>query len=207
MKKLIAPVALALLAALCGFALWRYFGAARGAGQGAPAAEIDIDSPASIAAAQAANSVELASSTGAAATQAAADLSQTYTDPDYGFSFSYPNGLVAGASAEGGATTILLQSAASHIGFQVTVTPYSGSATTLTPDVVSAANPGIDLRDALPVLIGGTPGIVFSANDGNFGESRQIWFIKGGYLYQASTYLSQKDLLERSIATWRWAKP
>lgn len=191
---------LVLLAAAAGFYALRFFSRK----PSAAAAAQD-----SIAAAKEANSAGLSPAAAAAAsTTAAAPFPNTYRNAAYGFSFKYPSSLKVSSTASGsGGDTILAQDAAEHVGFQVYITPYAGADTALTAARVEQDLPNISLRSPQQVTIAGSvPALAFFATDPSFGESRQVWFIYKGNLYQASTYSSQSPLLGKVLGTWTFAK-
>lgn len=163
----------------------------------------------SIALALQANSAGLSTTTATAANAVANQVfSQTYTNMSLGFSFKYPAGLKAGTetSQSTGSVTVLVQNPSTHLGFQLYITPYSGSSASVTAAHVAQDLPNIDMRDAQGVVIAGAPGVTFLATDPNFGNSRQVWFVHKGYLYQASTYSSQGSLLGKVLSAWAFSK-
>lgn len=133
-------------------------------------------------------------------------FTHTFSDAAHGFSFGYPDPLKAGSQTDdNGNTTILVQDTASHVGFQVYITPWSNSAvTTVSADDVAASLPDIQMHNPTQVSINGTPALAFQATDATFGDSRQVWFIRKGFLYQVSSYSSQDPLLEKVLSSWRW---
>lgn len=149
------------------------------------------------------NAAALSSEAAAAASRAAAaQFAHTYQGP--GFSFGYPDALKVGATDDPttGATTILAQDAASHVGIQITISSDPG--VPVTQAQVQNDLPQIAAHDFTPVALDGAPGIAFSATDPNFGDSLQVWLTRGGQLYQISTYATQGPLLSKMLGTWQW---
>lgn len=163
-----------------------------------------------LSAAQVANSAGLGEAAREAASATASEAFQgVYSNAQYGFSFHYPSTLTIGetTSPDDGATTILVQDVAQHIGFQIYITPFTDSDSVITADRVQQSLPDLVIQDAHPITLGGSSaGLSFLTHDASFGESRQVWVVHAGNLYQVSTYRSQDVLLEKVLASWVFAK-
>lgn len=160
-------------------------------------------------AAQAANSAGLSPQAAAAASStAAAPFPHLYTNAEYGFSFRYPDALHIGGNmtSSDGVTTILVQDAVQHIGFQIYITPFTDSDPVITAARIAQSLPDLVIRDAQAVQVGDSQGLSFLTKDASFGESRQVWVVYKGNLYQISTYDAQGALLEKVLATWIFGK-
>jgi len=158
-----------------------------------------------VAQAEQSNAAGLSTTTAAVAAQTAAQaFAQTYVSTQYGFSFKYPSSLKVGAADSGGGTTILVQNAATHVGFQVYISPWQGGA--VTASAVEQSLPQIGLHDAQNINVGGVPALAFAATDPNFGNSIQVWFAYKNNLYQISTYAAQLALLQKILTTWTFSK-
>jgi len=160
----------------------------------------------SIVAAKEANSAGLSPEAAVVASTAAeASFSKVYTNTQYGFSFQYPETLTIGdtTAPTDEATTILAQDVTSHVGFQIYITPFTDSDPVITADRVQQSLPDVVMQEAQPVQVSGSnQGLSFLTKDASFGESRQVWFVYNGNLYQISTYSSQSVLLEKILTTW-----
>lgn len=160
-------------------------------------------------AAQAANSAGLSPQAAAAASSTAvAPFPHLYTNAEYGFSFRYPDALHVGGNmtSNDGVTTILVQDAVQHIGFQIYITPFTDPDPVITAARVAQSLPDLVMRDAQEVQVGGSQGLSFLTKDASFGESRQVWIVHKSNLYQVSTYNAQSTLLEKVLATWVFGK-
>lgn len=132
--------------------------------------------------------------------------SQTYKNSEYQFSFKYPEGFKIGEVPHGeDGNTIVVQNAEDSVGFQVYVTPYGGADTAITKAKIEADIPDMKVKQPQPVAIGSSgKGLAFISENSNFGESREVWFVFNGHLYQISTYLSQDKLLQRVLNSWKF---
>ena len=161
-------------------------------------------------AAQAANSAGLSQAAAlAASTTAEATFPNVYKNATYGFSFRYPNTLKVGesTSVSSGATTILAQDVAQHIGFQIYITPFTDSDPVITAARVAGSIPNLDMRGVVRAQLSrSSEGVSFVSKDASFGESRQVWVVYKQHLYQISTYSSQDALLNKVLATWAFGK-
>ncbi|OHB07094.1 MAG: hypothetical protein A2944_02445 [Candidatus Zambryskibacteria bacterium RIFCSPLOWO2_01_FULL_52_12] len=48
------------------------------------------------------------------------------------------------------------------------------------------------------------PAVVFDSQDQFLGETREAWFIYGGYLYEITTLKSSEDWMSSVLGTWRF---
>ncbi len=134
-------------------------------------------------------------------------LTFTHHDPD--FSLQYPDTLQATSSkGDDGSETIIFSGpeqpdAAGHMGFQIFVSQYSGSAP-IDGQFVHDAFPSLAVNDPVQIVFGdGVPGLVFMSMDETIGKTRELWFARGGYLYQVTTYADLDGWLAGIFKTWR----
>ena len=126
-----------------------------------------------------------------------ADMSETYTSPDYGFSFKYPKGFNATELEDDAGATVLVQNAEEKKGFQIYITPFD-EAEPLTGARILEDLPASEVIDPKDVLIGegkAIPAVIFLSTNPSFGKTREIWFVLGENLYQVTTYEGQDNLI------------
>ena len=204
MRKVITFLIFALLVVVALLGVWYAFTAVSEAPASAP--PLPLTSAQQVQEAKRGNAASLSPQAAEAATHAAAArFAHTYKS-SLGFSFGYPDSLKVGAEEDSatGATTITVQDASSHVGFQISVRAWDG--TDITAEKINADLPEIGAHSFQPVSLDGTPGLAFAASDAFFGESIQIWLIRGDLLYQMSTYATQGPLLSKVLGTWKWEK-
>jgi hypothetical protein len=135
----------------------------------------------------------------------------TYTNPAFGFSLTMPDGYKASEippdpSTGSGqvATTILLQNKNGD-GIQILVTPHQ-DVKALTASMIQQDIPDMKITDAQEVDIGDSyTGVAFRSDNAAFGgDSREVWFIFHGNLYQISTYARLDPILKAIFATWKF---
>jgi len=154
-------------------------------------------------------------SQGSGATQEAiAEISsyqytETYTNPNYKFSFKYPKEFKISEMPDvSGGTAILVQNIAKDLGVQILITPFEDVDFDLTADLIRQDIPDMKISEPQEVIIGSSrKGLAFvSDNEAFGGKSREVWFIYGGNLYQISTYSELDGLLKGIFGTWQFTK-
>ena len=126
-----------------------------------------------------------------------------YRNQPYHFSFYYPPNLQAHTfNEEGGAFTVALQEPTTNEGFEVYVTPYSG--TQITEARFKLDEPSGVIRQQTDVMIDGVRATMFYGNNAIMGETREVWFIKGGLLYEVTTYKQLDSWLSQIMQTWQF---
>jgi hypothetical protein len=134
-------------------------------------------------------------------------LSADYTNSIYGFSLDTPEGFTVGElpKDENGAQTILIQNTAGE-GIQIFITPFPDDRRVLTEADIRADIPDMQIRNVENVEIGPDHlGVAFlSDNEAFGGDSREVWFVYRGNLYQISTYTRLDSLLQAMFSTWKF---
>lgn len=134
------------------------------------------------------------------------DNSNLFKSEKYGFSLEYPKELAIKEYEEGGGShTIIFQKIGELFGFQIFVTPYSKDEITeaqLTKDIRSG-----EIRRPTEILIGKDGDIralIFETDSSIIGETREVWFINNGYLYEVTTYLEHDQWLSDILSTFEF---
>lgn len=132
----------------------------------------------------------------------------TYTDTDYGFSFAYPEGYAASAFSDLEDTkTILLGGSIAKSGAQVFVSLFDEDIT-LTVERIKEEMPDLSMFEPQNLSVDGVTGVVFRSTNALDTESRELWFVYNGNLYQISvpvTTQTQPELFDAIIKTWKWS--
>lgn len=133
-------------------------------------------------------------------------LNDTYHNATYRFSLAVPQGFtVQEMPHDDRGQIVLLQDPAGN-GIQIMVTPFPEDLRQLSADRIRADIPDMQITDVQPVEIGlNHTGIAFrSDNDAFNGDSREVWFVFRGNLYQISTYARLDALLQTLFGTWKF---
>jgi hypothetical protein len=136
--------------------------------------------------------------------------SSEYRNSVYGFSLTMPEGFEASELYDDAAEslTTLIQNDQGD-GVQIYITPFdedTGAGYTLTRERILQDIPDMQIKEEQVVEIGENyKGLAFLADDTLFGgESRAVWFVYRGNLYQINTYARLDQLLKNIFATWQF---
>lgn len=129
--------------------------------------------------------------------------SDVFTENSLGFSFAIPAGFHAQKLLNDSGETILVQSADDTNGFQVYITPFTGSASDIIKQNIEQQARMTVANDSPITVASVAQGLQFdSASDTP--PTRQAWFVYQGYLYQAQTWASDAQLLQQILASWKF---
>lgn len=127
-----------------------------------------------------------------------------YFQGTYHVSLLYPDTLSVQERREPGtALTVTFQDVSvPRRGFQLFIVPYGEkeiSAERFQMDIPSGV-----MSEIKDVVIGGVPGIKFWSTNTNIGETREVWFIHHGFLYEVTTPRESDGWLQSILKTWRF---
>lgn len=126
-----------------------------------------------------------------------------YRNSAYRFSLLYPAQLTVKEYIEGGnALTITFQDVKKGEGFQVFVTPYTEqqvSEERFQKDLPSGVRVGMT-----DLIIDGAIGATFYSTNAVLGETREVWFIHEGFLFEATTLKPLETWLDDILLTWQF---
>lgn len=126
-----------------------------------------------------------------------------YYNERYGFSFKTPEGARIHERKEGAdAATIRVENEKEEKGFQVFVLAYA-------KDVISEERFRMDLPSGVreqeeAILLDGVPATTFVSKDATLGTTREIWFLRQGYLYEITAPISSEVWLQEVLLTWKF---
>lgn len=130
-----------------------------------------------------------------------ADMSETYTNPKYSFSFSHPKEFSVSEFIENGADIILLKDAAAGGVFQVLVSSFDE------PEPITKARilkdiPNMAIANDKIISLGGEKALSFRSKDKSGSETFEIWFARNGNLYQISALPDFEEKLKEIVKKW-----
>ena len=138
------------------------------------------------------------------------DGGKIYEDTDYGFSFFYPENFSVGAfSDEEGTKTILVQNAEEGVGVQIFISAFDEDIV-LNADRIKKELPDIAMSDVKNIVLGGlaskydVQAVSFKTGTAGADESREVWLVAKGNLYQISIPIQSEKLISDIITTWQW---
>jgi hypothetical protein len=127
-----------------------------------------------------------------------------YRNEFYRFQMSYPDDMTVQLIKETAtsSTTIIFQNAEYTEAFQIFIIPYGDPQfpeyrfkSDLTSNVIT---------DKTHITVDGADATAFYSKDGSVGDTREVWFIGRGFLYEVTTYKELDTWLSRLLTTWQF---
>lgn len=121
----------------------------------------------------------------------------------FGFSLTYPKYLRVKEYDDGtSASTITFEDEHGEKGFQIFIVPYS-------KDYIENEQLKKDLPSGLvleptDIMVDSIKATAFYSKNGTMGNTREIWFIYKGFLYEISTYKELGVWLAEIMRTWQF---
>lgn len=135
--------------------------------------------------------------------EALPDGMMVYKNQYYQFSLIYPKELAVQEYAEnGGGRTIIFETSDMKTGFQIFIVPYSG--TQVSKERFLMDQPSGVRKQPTDVIIDGTTASMFFGENMVMGETREVWFIKNGFLYEVTTYKPLDTWLGTIMQSWKF---
>ena len=126
-----------------------------------------------------------------------------YDSPTYHFKLLYPSDFTVNEYDEDdGSHTTTFEGASPGDGFQISVRPYTSSY--ITPERFKTDDPSGVMLQAQDIAIDGAPAKIFFGKNNQMGETREVWFIHGGFLYEVTTYKALDSWLGDIMITWKF---
>lgn len=139
----------------------------------------------------------------AAQTRVVPDGWREYRNGAYRFSLLYPEQLEVKEYIEGGnALTITFQNTKKQEGFQLFIVPYQEqqiSDERFKQDIPSGVRVGLT-----DMTVDGATGAAFYSANPLLGETREMWFIHGGFLFEVTALEPLDSWLDDIIQTWEF---
>lgn len=116
------------------------------------------------------------------------------------FSILYPKNLNITEYGQGNTSTIVFETDDGIKGFQIFVVPYDQ------PQIVAERFkldiPSGVMKEAVEVIVGGVRGTMFYSQNTILGETREVWFIHRGFLYEITAKRELDNWLAGIVQTW-----
>lgn len=115
------------------------------------------------------------------------------------FTLEYPADFVVSKTAIDGGETVVFKKPAPKSGFQIFISPYAEKAGL--NSVIQAAFPDLPIEGMQEVVIGDNiHALIFWSSDPSIGKTRELWFVRDGYLFQVTAYPELDSLLAEIFA-------
>ena len=136
-------------------------------------------------------------------TKAVSEGWRGYENKAFRFGLLYPHELSVREYKEaGGAMSATFEDAKNGKGFQIYVTPYAETQITNERFRLDLSS-GV-MKEPTDVIIGGVRGTMFWSKNSIMGETREVWLINNGFLYEVVTYKQFDDWLASIMQTWQF---
>jgi len=136
-------------------------------------------------------------------TQEITEGERLYQSTAFHFSLIFPDNLVATEYKEqGGALTASFQDPNTSEGFEVYVTPFSGAQ--IDEARFKLDEPSGTYLQPTEVVIDNVTATMFYGFNPIMGDTREVWFVHGGYLYEVATYKQLDTWLGGIMQTWKF---
>jgi hypothetical protein len=139
----------------------------------------------------------------ATTTRAVPPGEREYRSNQFTFSILYPQALAVQEHTESAdQTTVVFEDRASAQGFQIYILRYVG-------DQVSEGQFKTDIPSGVRknVVNGSLDGALasrFDSFDARLGDTREVWILHGGYLYEITSPKALEPLVEQVLETWKF---
>src|SRR3989338_675247 len=118
------------------------------------------------------------------------------------FSLFYPNDLKFKEYQGGSDTTVVFENSKTGKGFQIFVKPYEHEQISLDQLKMDLSS-GI-VKDPVDISVDGVGATMFYSQNSAIGDTREVWFVKNGFLYEVTTYKELDAWLSSIMQTWKF---
>lgn len=128
-----------------------------------------------------------------------------YYNPQYKFSLLYPDSLSVKEFPEaGGAMTVTFEYDDKKMlsGFQIFIVPFSSAQ--ITPERFKQDNPSGVRKNLKNITVDGATGASFYSTNATLGDTAEVWFVHGGYLYEVNTFKELDTWLADIMQSWKF---
>lgn len=133
----------------------------------------------------------------------AANYSNLYENAYWGFTFNYADDFrISEIDEENGGFTVLAEGTGDKRTFQIFIADYDEEGP-ITPERIKKDLPDMNIEQPQNIKFADTEALAFVTNDDQ-GKMIEIWFVKGGALYQMRSYFEQTDELSKVLSSWKF---
>jgi len=124
-----------------------------------------------------------------------------YRSEFYRFEVFYPEDLTVQTHPETrSGVTLLFKNADLSKGFQVYITPYGGA--DITERMIANDAPSGVVNNRSTTTLDGAQVLTFNGSDPSLGDTREVWFIKEGFLYEVTAPKALESWLVDILRSW-----
>ena len=143
------------------------------------------------------------------------EVQPQYKNDQFGFLFNHPEGFNISDFDDGGGKIILVKNVGSSVsnisnisnnseeGFQIFIAAFDEPGP-ITKERILKDIPDMVISNEKEILVGGERALSFTSQDDLGGETREIWLVHGGFLYQIKGYKNFEEELLEILNTWKF---
>ncbi|HEY0221086.1 MAG TPA: hypothetical protein VGC58_02575 [Candidatus Paceibacterota bacterium] len=126
-----------------------------------------------------------------------------YKNTKSNFSIEFPKELTIKEYDEGGGSySYVFENESGDKSFQIFFTEYYKDS--ITEERFLTDIPSGVIKEKQDIFIDGVPAVMFFSKNNIMGETREVWFIKNGFLYEVFTYKDLDEWLSEIMLTWKF---
>jgi len=130
--------------------------------------------------------------------------SMLYRNAKYNFKLVHPAELQVTETENNGTFTVVFANSDATEAFQIFITPYAGWF--VSEERIAMDIPSGKIENPVDVLIDGVKGTIFFSEHAAVGETREVWFLHGDYLYEVTAPKLLDEWLSHIMTTWRFLR-
>lgn len=136
---------------------------------------------------------------------APASHTETYRNEKYGFQYNHPPQAVITEYDEGGGAMTLVHENHEHVrGMQIFIVPYAEA--TISEERFRMDVPSGVRKNVEETTLDGVRAVTFNSLDSRLGETREVWLIHNGYLFEITTFRGVGNWFTPLIQSWRFTR-
>lgn len=126
---------------------------------------------------------------------------ETYRNERFGFQYNHTPQAIVTEYDEGGAVTIVHENHERVRGMQIFIVPYSEA--TISEERFLLDVPSGVIKNMEETTLDGVRAVTFNSYDARLGETREIWLIHHGHLFEITTFKGVSNWFTPIIQSWR----
>jgi hypothetical protein len=126
-----------------------------------------------------------------------------YENHAFGFRFNYPSAMEVSESEDAGGYVILAEEGAGKRNFQIFILPWDEGEGVLSPERIRADLPDIAIINPQVATLPNGQALIFESEEAGM-QTREVWIVKAGYLYQITAPLAFDGTLAALMASWQF---
>lgn len=128
----------------------------------------------------------------------------SYTHPLFGFTFSLNEKFNTGTFPEGEGEMLMVKLTGEQAQqTQIYITKF-GEPGPVSAQRISKDLPDMVVEQPVDISVNGEPAVAFVSRLASGQKTREVWFVRGGNLYQISAPQESEKMVSDMLSSWRW---